>query len=69
MNDDVKSDLGDALHHSKEAARSVMKAMRDALDAAISALDRNGKGDGAPPAPDDPERTASGEDGTTSDRP
>jgi hypothetical protein len=66
MNEDLKNDLNDALRHSREAARSMMKAVRDALDVAINALDRDGtdeaegrdvdaeeparSGDGVPPS-------------------
>jgi hypothetical protein len=67
MNDDMKQDLNDALHHSKEAARSMMKAMRDALDVAINALDRNGKDDEpVANAPDKRESAGAGEDVTSS---
>jgi hypothetical protein len=47
MNDDLKNDLNDAMRHGREAARSMLKAMRGALDVAINALDR----DDAPKAP------------------
>ena len=56
MNDDLKNDLNDAMKHGRDAARSVLKAMRDAIDVAINAIDRD----------DDPSAAA---EGSTQQRP
>jgi hypothetical protein len=57
--DSTRDDLREAKHHAKDALRSTLKAVRDALDAAIERLDEDRPGataadatPGAPPTTD-----------------